>query len=225
MSLVIVNPSPRAKAPAKKRTTATIRPKAAKGATMAKRHRTPAQKAATRKMLAANRRHRNPAPRRASSKRRVYHRNPAPAARRYTRRRNPSSTGAGSMFKELMSKDGLMQVAAVAVTPTLTELLVSTVMPSATGYTRVAVKAGLGLGLAWAVSKFVSKRVGMVAGLVVAGTAAAELYHAYSGTSNAAAPATTAAYMGAYGAKPTLAQQHRTMKGYSQNEPGLVYLH
>lgn len=216
MTLVLVNPSPRATAKAKRVNRNPARKAAPKGAKpMARRPRSAAQRAATARMLAA-RRHRNPA------KRRTLHRNPSPV-HHYRRRRNPSPVhhfrrrnpeAGGGLFKELMSKEGLMQIAAVAGLPTLSELIISTVYPSGTGYTRVAVKAALGMGVAYAVYKFVSKKVGMTAGLVVAGTAAAELYHAYSAT-----PATTSGYL-PQRARPTL-------KGYmpfTQNDPGMVRL-
>ena len=188
---------------------------------MAKRHRSAAQKAATRRMLAANRsrKHRNPSPARRTYHKVAHRRNPSPI-HHDRRRRNPSSTGGGGLFKELMSKEGLMQVGVIAGMPTLTELLAGYVAPSSTGYTRVAIKGGLGLAVAWALYQFVNKTVGLTAGLVAAGTAAAEGIHAYQASSTiaTAAPA-TAGYL--QGLRPH-------MHGYGigsarQSEPGVFF--
>jgi len=203
MSLIVVNPTTR-KPKAKKKATTK------KGTTMAKRHRSPAQKAAFRKMLSA-RRHKNPSsPKR---RRRAVHRNPS--RKLYTRHRNPS-TGS-SLVSELMSKDGLLMVAAVVGTPTLTELAVQYAMPTASGTTRSLVKAGLGLGIAYGVHRFVSKKAGMIVGLVAVGSAVSDLINAYmspTGASSIAAASVTKGYL------PRA--QGQGMGGYS--EPGVVRL-
>jgi hypothetical protein len=181
MPLIVVNPSPfpKRKAKAKRNpSTPARKPAAKKGTTMAKHARSAAQKAATRRMLAANQ-HRNPSPRRKATKRRTLRRNPSPM--RYARRRrNPSSTGGGgSLFSRLLSKEGLMMMGAVVITPTLTELLVGYVMPTSTGYTRIAVKGMAGLALGYAAYKWLNKQVGLTISLVAAGTAGAEAIHQY----------------------------------------------
>lgn len=187
---------------------------------MAKR-RSAAQKAATRKMLAANRRHRNPSPRKATSRRRV-RRNPSPVSYHRRRRvhRNPSVSGGGSIFSELMSKDGLMMIAAVVGTPTITELAVSYIMPNASGTTRTAVKAGLGLGIAWAVHKYVSKKAGLVVGLVTAGSAVADIINMYMtpGVPSAVAASAAAKTVAGY----TTGRSSQNLSGYRVSEPGVV---
>lgn len=186
---------------------------------MAKR-RSAAQKAATRKMLAANRRHRNPSPRKAT--RRRVRRNPSPVsyARRRRVHRNPSVAGGGSIFSELMSKDGLMMIAAVVGTPTITELAVSYIMPNASGTTRTAVKAGLGLGIAWAVHKYVSKKAGLVVGLVTAGSAVADLINVYMSPAAPSAVAASAAAKTVAGY--TSGRSSQNLSGYRVSEPGVV---
>ena len=127
---------------------------------MAKRHRSAAQKAATRKMLAANKSrktHRNPTARKATSRRRrATHRNPVSYRRRA--RRNPSLMGSGGILKDLISKEGLMMVAGAMAAPMITDYLQEKIMPTATGWTKVAVKAGLVLAGAYAIDKFLKMR-------------------------------------------------------------------
>jgi len=149
----------------RKRSTATGRKATRKGASaMAKKHRSPAQKAATRRMLAANKSrktHRNPTARKATKRRRrVTHHNPTVARRRRVRR-NPGIIGGltgGGILKELISKEGLMMVAGAMAAPMVTDYLQEKIMPSATGWTKVAVKAGLVLAGAYAIDKFLKMR-------------------------------------------------------------------
>jgi hypothetical protein len=128
---------------------------------MAKR-RSAAQKAATAKMIAANKRkHRNPssAPRKATKRRKTSH-NPhhfKVAARRKTRR-NPSIFGGGGILGDLISKEGLIMVAAAMVAPMAADYVQQAVMPSATGWTKIAIKvAVIGAG-AYALDKFLHQR-------------------------------------------------------------------
>lgn len=145
---------------------ATTGRKAKKGATMAKRHRSAAQKAATRKMLAANRRrktHHNPTAKRATRRRRSTHRNPvAVSRRRRTIRRNPSMFS-GGILGELISKEGLIMVGAAFAAPMVTDYLQEKIMPTATGYTKLAVKAGLVLAGAYAIDRFLKMRKAAIA--------------------------------------------------------------
>jgi hypothetical protein len=187
MSLVIVNPSPKRKATRKaKRKTTTPAPKKAKrkGVTMAKRHRSPAQRRAFAKMISHNphrkRRRRyasNPAPRRAVRRRRY---NPAPL-RHYRRRRNPSG-GGGDMFKELMSADGAIMIAAIAGWPTVGGLVMNQFLPSMTGYTKYATQAGIGVGLGWLIHRFAHKQAGKMVALTALGNGVAQLIQVYQGT-------------------------------------------
>ena len=155
MLLISANPYTKPR----KRKTATGRKPKSKGGSMAKRHRSAAQKAATRKMLAANRArktHHNPTAKKAS--RRRVRRNPiAVSRRRRTVRRNPSFFS-GGILGELISKEGLMMVGAAFAAPMVTDYLQEKIMPTATGYTKLAVKAALVLGGAWAIDKFVKNR-------------------------------------------------------------------
>ena len=139
--------------------------KAKKGATMAKRHRSAAQKAATRKMLAANRArktHKNPTAKRATRRRRATHRNPVAVSRRRSVRRNPSMFS-GGILGELISKEGLLMVGAAFAAPMVTDYLQEKLMPTATGYTKLAVKAGLVVAGAWAIDKFLKMRKAAIA--------------------------------------------------------------
>lgn len=136
--------------------------KAKKGATMAKRHRSAAQKAATRKMLAANRArktHHNPTARKAvSRKRRSVRRNPVAYHRRRRVHRNPSLLSGGGILGELLSMKGVVMVGAAFAAPMAATYLQNLLMPTATGWTKVAVKAGIVLAGAYAIDKFVKQR-------------------------------------------------------------------
>ncbi len=149
----------------RKRKTATGRKAKPQGAKpMAKRHRSAAQKAATRKMLAANRRrktHHNPTAKKAT--RRRTRRNPiAVSRRRRSIRRNPSMFS-GGILGELISKEGLLMVAGAFAAPMVTDYLQEKLMPTATGYTKLAVKAGLVLAGAWAIDRFLKMRKAAIA--------------------------------------------------------------
>lgn len=158
MILISANPSNPSNFTGRKAKTATGR-KAKKGASaMAKKRRSAAQQAATRKMLAANRRrrvHHNPVSRKAT--RRRTHRNPVTYRRRRTHR-NPSLMGSGGILKDLISKEGLLMVAGAMAAPMVTDYLQEKIMPSATGWTKIAVKAGLVLAGAYAIDKFLKMR-------------------------------------------------------------------
>ena len=205
MSLIVVNPTHRKPKARKKATPKEKNP-------MAKKRRSAAQKAAFSRMLAGRRRHKNPAP---AKRRRRVHRNPS-SRKVYTRRRNPS-TGAGSLMNELLSKDGLMMIAAVVGTPTLTELAVSYLMPTASGTTRSLVKAGLGAGIAYGVYRFVSKKAGLIVALVSVGSAASDLINSYmnGGTSSVSASNVVSGYL-----PKSNGNGMGRLSGYS--EPGMV---
>lgn len=185
---------------------------------MAKRRRSAAQRAATARMLAAKR-HRNPSPRRHHTyHRRAVRRNPTPF-RSYRRRRNPS--GGNGLFDQLLTKEGMLSIAAIAATPTVCELGVTYLMPSATGMTRSLVKAAIGAGLAWGVYKFASQKAGVTVGMVSVGTLLSEAYANYMGSSSLPSATTTQGYI-----QRTTTAARPTMKGYGypSREPGLVYL-
>lgn len=204
MSLIVVNPTHHRKPKAV--------PKAApKGHKMARKHRSPAQKAATSRMIASRKRHKNPT---VVHSKRARRRNPSHSRKVYTRRRNPITSS--GLMGELLSKEGLMMVAAVVGTPTLTELAVGYVMPTATGTTRSLVKAGLGAAIAWGVYKYVSKKAGVVVGLVSIGSAVSDVINSYMGASTSSVAASSVV-------KGYLPKAHgNSMGGYS--EPGVVRL-
>lgn len=159
MILISANPATAKHFKKKKRkaTTATGRKAPKKGASaMAKKHRTPAQVRATKRLVAWTKAHRgtkkNPAKRR-----NPYH---ATAKRHHKvhRRRNPSSFAGKGLLKEILSKDGLLMVAGAFAAPMATDWLQEKIMPSATGWTKVALKAGLTVGVAFAIDKFLKMR-------------------------------------------------------------------
>lgn len=159
MILISANPSNPRKFTGRKAKPATGRKAHKKGASpMAKKRRSAAQQAATRKMIAANKRkvHHNPSARKATKRRKVHH-NPTTARRRKTYR-NPSLFGGGGILKELISKEGLMMVAGAMAAPMVTDYLQEKIMPTATGWTKVAVKAALVLAGAYGIDKFLKMR-------------------------------------------------------------------
>lgn len=160
--LIYANPSPKRK-PGKpvKRTSATGRKAApTKGAlAMAKKHRSAAQKAATARMLAANK-----------SRKRKKHRNPSSPAsyrKRSARRagthrkrhRNPSSGGGGNFFRSFLTMESAVELGAAIAAPLAVDFVQQKIMPSATGITKLGIKAALAVGGGWAIDKFLKKRL------------------------------------------------------------------
>lgn len=167
--LIYANPSTR---PHKATPSTKTRPRRAaskKGPKMAK-HRSAAQKAATKRMLAANRsrkRHRNPsaAPRKATRRRRH---NPSAAPRR---RRGSVSTYSRGILGELASKDGLMLLGAAAVAPTVVDFIAEKVVPVqyASGWTGLLAKAAIAAAGAYALDKVAKQRKAAIGFAVGAG--------------------------------------------------------
>jgi hypothetical protein len=157
MTLVSANPSnpPRKKKTVRKPAVRKAA-KIPKGGNVAKKKwGSPKQKAAFRKMIAARKggkTHRNPSypvKKRASG---VVHR------KRGKINRNPSSFGGGSIFKELVSVEGAMMVGAALAAPMAADFVQEKVMPSATGWVKLGVKAAvIGAG-AFAIQKFLKKK-------------------------------------------------------------------
>jgi hypothetical protein len=157
--MLLISANPHHFTPRKRKTTTGRKAKPQGAKPMAKRHRSAAQKAATRRMLAANKSrktHRNPTARKATRRKSSTHRNPVSYRRRT--RRNPSIMGSGGILKDLISKEGLMMVAGAMVAPMVTDYLQEKIMPTATGWTKVALKAGLVLAGAYAIDKFLKMR-------------------------------------------------------------------
>lgn len=158
--MLLISANPHHFTPRKRASTTGRKAKPQGAKPMAKRHRSAAQKAATRKMLAANRRHkthRNPTARKASSRRR-YRTHSNPVARRRRTHRNPSLLGGGGLLGELLSVKGAVMVGAAFAAPIAASYLQNMLMPTATGWTKVAVKAAIVVAGAWALDKFVKQR-------------------------------------------------------------------
>lgn len=176
MMLISANPArPKAFKKKAKGKTATGRKAPKKGASaMAKKHRTAAQKAATRRLVALNKSRHGHKPRKT-------HRNPYRAVsrkrhgvKRHRTHRNPF-TLRGGILGEILSKDGLLMVAGAFAAPMATDYLQEKIMPSATGWTKVGVKAALVLAGAWAIDRFLKMRkVALAYGVTGAAVVAAD---------------------------------------------------
>lgn len=138
---------------------------------MAKKHRSAAQKAATRRMLAANKsrkRHHNPSPRKATrSRRRV---STAPRNTRRRVHRNPSTFAKG-ILGELASMDGVILLGSAAIAPTIVDMAASYIVPVQyqSGWTGLMAKAALAAAGAYALDRFVGKRKAAIGFAVGAG--------------------------------------------------------
>lgn len=171
--LIYANPSTR---PPKATPTPTKakrkRNAATKGAKPMAKHRSAAQRAATKRMLAANKsrkRHRNPAPRKAKSRRRYS----APVASSRRRRyRNPGILSGGKSFLgELASTQGLIMLGAAAAAPTVVDMIHEKVVPTAYrfGWWGLLTKAILAGGIAYGLDRVVKQRKAAIGFAVGAG--------------------------------------------------------
>ncbi len=234
MALVVVNPRRKrrkAKAPVK-RNPATHRAK--KGVRMARKHRSAAQKAAFRRMIAHNPHRRR---RRATSahtvsnpRRRVVHRrrvhNPVRNYRHYRRHRNPSS---GGFFGGMLGKSGLLLLGAVVATPTLMAEAQSLIFPNATGYYQAGIQGAVGVAAGYLVYRFLDQQTGRVVAAIGMGTAVAQLISAYnagtlsasklSGMGAVMAPSRRYAPGSAGGRIPGARVGARPMLGYTSQVP------
>lgn len=185
--IIFANPSTGRPVKKRKATPATpARKGRKKGAGTMAKHRSAAQKAATARLLAWNRkhrgakRHRNPSnpPRKAARRR-------SAAVHSYRRHRNPSSGGGflkGGVLGELLSKEGLLMVGGAFVAPMAADFIQEKIMPSATGWTKILVKAGIIGAGAWAIDKFLKQRKAAVAFGVTGGAVlAADALRLYRG--------------------------------------------
>ena len=224
MLLISANPT-KAKPKKRKAKTAT-KPRlkkaaSSKGATMAKRHRTAAQKAATKRMIAANKRGatvHNPRKRKyhaVSRKRRSVHRNPVHHVRRRSVRHNPSFAGSMGVLKELLSMEGAFMIGAAMAAPMAADYIQEKIMPTATGWTRIAVKAAIIAAGAYALQRFLKKpKVALAFGVTGAAVLASDSINLYRAAS---ATGTTAALADAMAQNPALAQA--VASGYT---PGVL---
>lgn len=161
---------------------------------MTRKHRSPAQRAATRKMLAANRarkRHHNPSTRKAT-RRRSYS---AAAPRHHRRRRvHRNPTFGRGILGELASMDGLILLGSAAIAPTAVDMIADKVIPAqyATGYTGLIGKAAIAAAIVWGLDRFGKQRkaaIGFAAGSL--GSILAQTYRTVM--VNRALPATVTA--------------------------------
>jgi len=133
------------------------------------KHRSPAQRAATQKLIRYNKsrkRHHNPSPRKATKRRRYAAANPRHHSRRRVHR-NPGGFGRG-ILGELASKDGLMLLGAAAIAPTAVDMVAAAVVPIqySMGLTGLAAKGAIAVGLTYAVDRFINRKaaIGFAAG-------------------------------------------------------------
>jgi len=187
MLVAITNPTkfpPPAGKKGKSAKLAATKPRIVKGASaMAKKHRSAAQKAATRKMLAANRaKHRNPSNPRKATRRRTYR---AAAPHRRKTHRNPSYFSGSGVLGELMSKEGLLMVGGAFVAPMAVDFVQEKIWPTASGWTKILFKLGLVAAGAWAIDKFGKQRKAAIAfGVTGAAVVASDAVRLYRGTMN-----------------------------------------
>lgn len=191
MPLIVLNPTPNPKP----------RKGSKRGGTMKKR-RSPAQRAATARMLRARKglkRHHNPSAKRPTKHYKVSarrHHNPSVKRHVYKGRRrkvtrNPALFSTGGLFGELMSVEGLMMTATVVAMPTITELATTMIAPSLTGYGRVGVKAGIGVAASVVLDKIVGRKVALIAALLAIGTGVMEAVKVYQGTPGYGSPSSS----------------------------------
>jgi len=223
--MLLISANPTKAKPKKRKAKPATKPRlkkaaSSKGATMAKRRRTAAQKAATKRMIAANRRGKtvhNPRKRKyhaVSRKRRTVH-NPVHHVRRRRVHRNPSFAGAKSVLKELLSIEGAMMIGAAMAAPMAADYLQAKIMPTATGWTRIAVKAAIIAAGAYALQRFLKKpKVALAFGVTGAAVLASDSINLYQ---TATVTGTTAALADAMSSNPALA--HAVASGYT---PGVL---
>lgn len=102
--------------------------------------------------------------RKVSRRRKVAHKNPTPVhhyrkARKRRVHRNPSAFGGGKgILKELLSMEGALMIGAAFAAPMVTDYAQEKLMPSASGWTKIAVKAALVGGVAWLLDKYGKQR-------------------------------------------------------------------
>lgn len=151
------------------------------------KHRSPAQRAATKRLVAYNKRRKrthNPshAPRKAHRRRSAaVHYNPR---RRRRVHRNPSGSffPKGGVLGELLSKDGLMMIGGAFVAPMVADYVQEKLMPDATGWMKIGVKAAIIGAGAWALDKFLHQRKPAIAFAVTgAAVLAADAFRLYRG--------------------------------------------
>lgn len=98
------------------------------------------------------------------TKKRV-HRNPTHFTKHRRRRvhRNPSPFSGKGVLGELLSKEGAIMIGAAFVAPMAADFIQEKLMPTAQGWTKLAVKAAIIGGGAYALDRFLKQRKGAIA--------------------------------------------------------------
>jgi len=79
--------------------------------------------------------------------------------------------------------EGAMMIGAAMIAPMAADYIQSKVMPSATGYTKLAIKGGVILGGAWLIAKFLRKpKVALAFGVTGAAVLASDIIKIAQGT-------------------------------------------
>lgn len=144
----------------KAKTTTPAKKAQTKGGTIMA-HRSAAQKAATKKLLAWNRSHRKGAVHRnpTTTKKKKYHAKKSTRRTHTVRTRNPSSfIPSGGVLGDLLSKEGLMMIGGAFVAPMVADYVQEKIMPSATGWVKIGVKALIIGAGAWGIDRFLKQR-------------------------------------------------------------------
>jgi hypothetical protein len=120
------------------------------------------------------RKHRNPSrAKRVHHRRRArVHRNPTMFSKRRSSRK--ASSGTKDMLKEFLSMDGAFLIGGGVAGATLPTMALNRFAPNLTGYSRIAAKGALGLAGAWALAKFVNKKLGLGFGITALASAVSE---------------------------------------------------
>lgn len=198
MQLIAVNPTrrPKKRAASPKRGGTMKRRKSARSVTKKHRNPTRRRRAVSRRTMAVN-----------------------PVRRRRRTHRNPSVRGlfgSGSVLKELISAEGAMMVGAAFAAPLAVDYLQEKLMPSATGLTKIGVKAAILAGGTWAISKFLKKnKLALAFGVTGAAVLAADLVTYYKNESGSTVDGLSSAQAQALANNPNNAQVLAAM-GYPQ---------
>jgi hypothetical protein len=88
----------------------------------------------------------------------------------------------GGVLKELFGIEGVMMIGAAMVAPMVADYVQEKVMPTATGWTRILVKAGVIAAGAFAIQKFLKKpKVALAFGVTGAAVLASDAVNYYRG--------------------------------------------
>lgn len=150
MLIAVTNPTHRIPPPKKRRNPSTkaAKPRLSKEAPMRKHRAAKAAKRTKRRV------HRNPG-------------NPTHSFGKIRRRRrvhrNPSPFSGRGVLGELLSKEGAIMIGAAFVAPMAADFIQEKLMPTAQGWTKLAIKAAIIGGGAYALDRFLKQRKGAIA--------------------------------------------------------------